>query len=86
MRGYCKCDLCGRVYNETENAAYDGITVWRKSKDGENRFPVFGAKLCTQSGEPFDDMPAVTAICPNCFELFYSWIGIQRRGIEKPCK
>ena len=84
MRGYCKCDLCGGVYNETENAAYDGITVWRKSKDGENRIPVLGAKLCTQSGEPFDDMPAVMDICPNCFERFYNWIRMTRNNSDFP--
>lgn len=84
MRGYCKCDLCGRVYNETENAAYDGITVWNKDKAGENRIPVLGAKLCTQSGEPFDDIPAVMDICPNCFERFYNWIGMTRNNSDFP--
>lgn len=24
MRGYCKCDLCGKTYHEDENKMYDG--------------------------------------------------------------
>ena len=84
MRGYCKCDLCGSLYNETENVTYGGITVWWKNKAGENRFPVPDAKLCTQSGELIDDMPAVMDICPNCFERFYNWIRITRNEAKSP--
>lgn len=84
MRGYCKCDLCGGVYNETENATYDGITVWWKNKAGENRFPMSDAKLCKPSGELIDDMPAVMDICPNCFERFYNWIRMTRNEAKSP--
>lgn len=28
MRGFFKCDLCGRVYHKNDNEFYDGITVW----------------------------------------------------------
>lgn len=84
MRGYCKCDLCGGVYNETENGMYDGITVWWKNKAGENMFPESDAKLCTQSGELIDDMPAVMDICPNCFERFYNWIRVTRNNSDFP--
>ena len=78
MRGYCKCDLCGSLYNEKENTAYDGITVWWKNKTGENEFPPSDAKLCALRGEPTDDMPAIMDICPNCFERFYNWIRMTR--------
>lgn len=84
MRGFCKCDLCGSLYNETENATYAGITVWWKNKAGENRFPMPDAKLCTQSGELIDDMAAVMDICPNCFERFYNWIRIARNEAKSP--
>lgn len=84
MRGYCKCDLCGSLYNETENATYNGITVWWKDNAGDNMFPMLDAKLCTQSGELIDDMPAVMDICPNCFDRFYNWIRMARNEAKSP--
>ena len=83
MRGFCKCDLCGSLYNETENVTYSGITVWWKNK-AEERFPMPGDKLCTPSGEIIDDMPAVMDICPNCFERFYNWIRMARNEAKSP--
>lgn len=86
MRGYCKCDLCGRTYHEDENQMYDGITVWFNNEAGENMFPVPDNKLCTQSGELIDDMPAVIDVCPNCFERFYNWIRITRNEAKSSIK
>ena len=85
MRGFCKCDLCGCVYREYGNAFYDGITVWWKNCSGTKCFPKDGEKLITPDGES-TDIAGTMDVCPNCFELFYSWIKIQMRGIEKPCK
>ena len=85
MRGYCKCDLCGRVYHKNDNEFYDGITVWKKDWTGTRSLPDNGERLITPYGES-TDIPATMDVCPNCFDLFYSWIKIQRRGIEKPCK
>lgn len=82
MRGYCKCDLCGRVYHKKDNKFDDGITVWKNDWTGTRILPDDDAKLITQDGES-TDIPATMDVCPNCFQLFYSWIGIQRRGIEK---
>lgn len=84
MRGYCKCDLCGNIYHKDDNKTYDGITVWLKNKAGENRFPMSDDKLCTPIGEPFDDMPAVMDICPNCFQQFYNWIRMIRNNSDFP--
>lgn len=28
MIGFCKCDICGKVYNQDENKNYDGIMIW----------------------------------------------------------
>ena len=84
MRGFCKCDLCGGVYHKKDNEFYDGITVWRNDWNGSRCLPDDGEKLITPDGES-TDIPATMDVCPHCFQLFYSWIGIQRRGIEKPC-
>ena len=84
MRGFCKCDLCGAVYNKKDNEFYDGITVWRNDWTGTRILPDDGEKLITPDGES-TYIPATMDVCPNCFDLFYSWISIQRRGIEKPC-
>ena len=81
MRGFCKCDLCGRVYHKKDNEFYDGITVWKNDCSGTRCLPNHGEKLITPYGES-TDIPATMDVCPNCFELFYSWIGIQRRGIK----
>lgn len=85
MRGFCKCDLCGCVYHKNDNEFYDGITVWRNDWTGTRILPDNGDRLITPDGES-TDVPATMDVCPNCFELFYSWISVQRRGIEKPCK
>lgn len=78
MRGICKCDICGNVYNEKDNLVYDGITVWWKDKSGGNKFPASAAKLTELNGDKVTDMPAVMDICPNCFERFYNWIKMNR--------
>ncbi len=83
MRGFCKCDLCGAVYNKKDNKFYDGITVWKNNWNDAKCLPDDDEKLITPDGES-TDIPATMDVCPNCFELFYSWIRIQRRGIEKP--
>lgn len=28
MIGFCKCDICGKVYHQDENKNYDGIIIW----------------------------------------------------------
>ena len=81
MRGFCKCDLCGGVYHKKDNKFYDGITVWKNNWSDTRCLPDDGEKLITPDGKS-TDIPATMDVCPNCFELFYSWIGIQRRGIE----
>ena len=81
MRGYCKCDLCGCVYHKKDNEFYDGIAVWKNNWAGSRNLPDDDEKLITPDGES-TDIPATMDVCPNCFQLFYSWIGIQRRGIQ----
>ena len=81
MRGFCKCDLCGGVYHKKDNEFYDGITVWRNNCSGTRCLPGYGEKLINPYGES-TDIPATMDVCPNCFELFYSWIKIQRRGMK----
>ena len=81
MRGFCKCDLCGGVYHKNDNEFYDGITVWKNDWTGTRSLPDDDEKLVTPDGEA-TDIPATMDVCPNCFQLFYSWIGIQRRGIQ----
>ena len=39
MRGYCKCDLCGRFYKSNDNEQYDGITMWWFDRNKDIRTP-----------------------------------------------
>lgn len=78
MRGFCKCDLCGNIYDEADNQVYSGITVWWKDYTGENKLPASDDKLSELSGCKVTDMPALMDICPNCFERFYNWIKMNR--------
>ena len=80
MRGFCKCDLCGGVYHKKDNEVYDGITVWKNDWTGSRSLPNDDEKLITPDGES-TDIPATMDVCPNCFQLFYSWISIQKRRI-----
>ena len=82
MRGFCKCDLCGSVYNESDNPVYDGITVWRKNKNGENKFPMSGSELNSEDGNFTTNIPAIMDVCPSCFEKFYKWIRESRKNIK----
>ena len=83
MRGYCKCDLCGKQYHEDENKMYDGITVWRKGNSGEPRF-LGGNKLCTPDGKYITDIPVRMDVCPECQERFYNWIRMARNEAKSP--
>lgn len=78
MKGFCKCDLCGNMYHESDNKAYDGITVWWFSPSGEMRFPDKDTKLANLNGNNSTNIPAILDICPNCFERFYNWIKMSR--------
>lgn len=79
MRGFCKCDLCGRHYHEDENKIYDGITVWWKGKSGQICFPDDKKLLTTPA-----DIPGRIDVCPNCFERFYNWIRMARNEAKSP--
>ena len=83
MIGFCKCDLCGRVYHKKDNEFYDGITVWKNDWTGTRSLPDDGEKLITPGGES-TDIPATMDVCPNCFELFYSWIRMARNESKSP--
>ena len=83
MRGFCKCDLCGRVYHKKDNEFYDGITVWKNDWTGTRSLPDDGEKLITPGGES-TDIPATMDVCPNCFELFCNWIRMTRNEAKSP--
>lgn len=79
MIGFCKCDICGKVYHKDENKNYDGIMVWRCDSDGDimdghryNEIPDPDRKMLSPVPEMMD-------ICPVCFEKFYDWIRTVRK-------
>lgn len=78
MRGFCKCDLCGRHYHEDENEMYDGITVWWKGKPGQICFPDDKKLLTTPDGKYITDIPGRIDVCPECQERFFNWIKMAR--------
>ena len=83
MRGYCKCDLCGKSYHEDENKMYDGITVWWKGKSGAPCF-LGDKKLYTPDGKYVTDIPGMMDVCPECQERFYNWIRMTRSEAKSP--
>lgn len=83
MRGFCKCDLCGSVYNEDENKMYDGITVWWKDHAGTTRV-LDDKKLTTPDGKYITDIPGLLDVCPECQERFYNWIRMAREEAKSP--
>lgn len=85
MRGYCKCDLCGSIYEEKDNHVYDGITLWRKGSSGNIYYPG-NQKLCTPDGKYITDIPATMDLCPDCIEKFYNWIRMNREEAKSPVK
>lgn len=82
MRGFCKCDLCGRFYDDDDNEQYDGITMWWFNKDhhietpgAEDALGVLGNKNFSKTKS---NIPAVMDVCPECMERFANWIMLQR--------
>lgn len=72
--GFCKCDICGNVYNkdEDENKNYykDGDTI-----TGNRNYNITGP-----DDELLKTVPEMMNmdVCPKCFERFCNWIKIVR--------
>ena len=75
MRGYCKCDLCGKTYHKDDNKEYEGITVWYLDNDGDTIYGQDEVMLGDINGiMMIDKIPARMDVCPDCFKKFCNWI------------
>ena len=82
MRGYCKCDLCGRFYKSNDNEQYDGITMWWFDRNKDIRTPekdnILGFMGDKNLSKESLNIPAVLDVCPDCMEKFANWIMLMR--------
>lgn len=82
MRGFCKCDLCGRFYNNDDNEQYDGITVWWFDSNHVVRTPsrkdILGTMGDKDLAKDKVKIQSVMDVCPNCMERFANWVMIMR--------
>lgn len=83
MIGFCKCDICGKIYHRGENKNYDGLMVWYFDKEtdttmhGDRKY-----NIIAPNGESMKDVPEVMDICPDCFERFCDLV----KGIKEEKK
>ena len=82
MRGYCKCDICGNIYHNSENKNYDGIMVWYCDGDGDIMCGKRDCNITGTDGKLLSTVPEMMDICPNCFERFCNFIK-ETRGESK---
>ena len=82
MRGFCKCDLCGRFYNSKDNEQYDGITMWWFDRSSDVRTPekdnILGVMGDKNLSKESLNIPAVLDVCPDCMERFANWVMLMR--------
>lgn len=80
MIGFCKCDICGKVYHPDENKYYDGLMVWYNDKDGNTmhgnrKYDIVKKDVKTvKTVKTVKVAPEVMDICPRCFDRFCDWI------------
>lgn len=75
MIGFCKCDICGSMYNQDENKNYDGLMIWYHDKEtGTTMHGSRNYDIVKPNGETMKGAPEVMDICPRCFYRFCGWI------------
>lgn len=58
MIGFCKCDICGKVYHQDENKNYDGIMIWYADQEtgttmhGNRKYDIIAPNGETMKGSP----------------------------------
>ena len=75
MIGFCKCDICGKVYHQDENKNYDGLMVWYHHKEtGDTMHGSRNYDIVKPNGETMKGAPEMMDVCPACFGRFCGWI------------
>ncbi len=73
MKGYIKCDICGRFYAETENERYDGLAVFYYRPANGGRNVLAQDENIIESDGSNSHIPASMDMCADCFKRFINW-------------
>ena len=75
MIGFCKCDICGKVYHRDENKNYDGLMIWYAHQEtGDTMHGGRNRDIIEPGGKTVKGVPEMMDVCPACFGLFCDWI------------
>lgn len=86
MKGYIKCDICGKFYKEFDAERYDGLTAFYYSPVNGARTMVEMNKNIIETDGSDSDIPASMDMCTDCFNRFVDWAKMckedSRRGLK----
>lgn len=84
MRGFVKCDICGRFYRADENERYDGLSVFYYGSNGveECYRHDFHAHIIEKDGSD-SGIPLKIDTCSDCFYRFVNWAKMCKDDAER---
>lgn len=80
MRGYVKCDICGKFYTGDDNERYDGLAVFYYGNSG-TLCPCSNGNIIEHNGDD-SGIPLRIDMCHDCFDKFVNWAKICKEDTE----
>ena len=78
MKGYIKCDICGKFYLESDNERYDGLAVFHYGPANGGRTVLAQDENIIESDESDSGIPASMDMCRDCFNRFVNWAKMRK--------
>lgn len=72
MKGFIKCDICGKFYKETDSERYDGLTVFYYGANGGRGILSRNSNIYDRNGAD-SGIPTSIDMCTRCFDRFVDW-------------
>ena len=86
MKGYIKCDICGKFYKEDDNERYDGLAAFYYEPAVGGRTVLAADKNIIETDGSDSSIPVSMDMCADCFNRFVNWAKMckadARRGLK----
>lgn len=76
MKGYIKCDICGKHYKAKRNEGYSGLVPFFYNRCDEV-CTCTGGYIVERNGD-FSGIPSTIDMCHDCFDGFVNWVKLCR--------
>lgn len=86
MRGFIKCDICGKFYIPSENKRYDGLALFCYNSQAGGRTILDQNLRIVMSDGSDTDIPASIDMCQGCFDRFVGWAILAKDDAAKELK